>query len=131
MEIDGGNFNWRNHYGGESSDDRRLKVVGRNEEMIDTETVTTTWPSVVWAVESQEPLSLFVISLEDGTEYLVSAHDFDEAWHIVTARVAIQAIRETRARAVEMPRLPPENTLWIPLPTQPQLLHVFKSKAEE
>lgn len=129
MEIDGSVGDWRNHYGGETSDDRRLKV-GRNEEMIDTGTVTTTWPDapVVWAVEPQEPLSLFIISLDD-TELLVSAHDEDKAWRIVTAKVAIQAIRQTRARAVEMPRLP-ENILWIPLPTQPQLLHVFKKGTE-
>jgi len=122
-----GAFDWRNHYGGESSDDRRLKV-GRNVEMSDIgTTTTTTWPCATAWVGLREPLSLFVISIEDGTELLVSAHRFDEAWRIASARIAKQAMHQTGARAVEMPILP-ENITWIPLPTQPQLLHVFEKE---
>lgn len=131
MEIDGSVWGWRNHYGNETSDDRRLKI-GRNEEMADTRgTVTTTWNGapIVWVEELQEPLALFVISLEDGTEYLVSAHSFDEAWRIVTAKVAKQVMRQTGARAVVMST--PENIVWIPLPDAPGLLHVFEGKVEE
>lgn len=130
-------FNWRNYYGHESSDDDRCLKIGRNVEMSDVGTATmaqttVTWPSgKVWVeVQAQEPLSLFVISLEDDTELLVSAHSFDEAWRIARARTAKQAMRQMGARAVEMPILP-ENITWIPLPTQPQLLHVFKGKAEK
>lgn len=78
-------FNWRNHYGNESSDDRRLKI-GRNEKMIDIcdekmiDTGTAGWDTnATWPVEfvvspaSQEPVSLFIVPLANGDELLIAA----------------------------------------------------------